>query len=994
MKNIAFFLFFLLIVFGIYPQPTFDDSNFKYGIIRGKILDAKTGEAIVGAMVVIDGTTQGTTTDLDGNFQLKVPANKKISLKIQYIGYVNKTIDGLQVDANDEKEFSVSLEESKANQLDEVEIVTSVIKENNFALILQQKNNASVSDGVSAETIKRTPDRNTSDVIKRVSGATIQENKFAIIRGMNDRYNAAYINGAPLPSSESDRKAFSFDIFPSNALDNLVILKTARPDYPAEFGGGIIEITTKSIPDKNFISISTSAGYNTFITNQKQVAYKGSKTDFLGFDNGKRALSKDIPSYEEFPVNIHERAEMAKKIHTGDWSVYTRNNADPNTSFQFSGGMNIKRKGEDFFGFYAALNHNRSLSLIKTHRNVIFAGSPNNPEDPLIFDRLLYDKNYQTNVNSSMLFNAGLKLNKFNQFKFLNIASLNSEDRTIFRQGTLNPVDQNPYLLKAYALWFTQNRIISNQLIGEHVLGNKNDFKILWNLNRSAVNRKIPNLRRHSYTRNKFLNMPEDPSESPNPLDTVYKANLGEQGSNSPDYSGVSMWADLKEVINSAKLDFSKSFKINDKFQMELKTGGLIQRRNREFDFRTFIYSKYQIIGGNYVFNENIAYQNTDQIFIPENMGIITPSTPSSPNVGGFILSETTDPQSPYWANSNLNAGFLMGDFRYSKIRLVTGVRYENYYQYIKYRDNNFRINKKFNELDTVWNNFLPSVNLIYSLNDKTNIRASWSKTLNRPEFRELAPFIFYDFNTNYSLSGDPKLKYSLIDNFDLRYEIFPAGGQLFSFSLFYKDIVNPIEIYQSLNKGNLYYGNAPSAYARGLELEYRYNIGNLFKDDSTIFSKIINNLTLSGNLAFIESKVRNINYTYERPLQGQSPYVLNFGLNYFDAQSTWGVSIMYNRVGPRLAFVGNNLFQEIWEGSRDIIDLQLSKSFLNKKLEVKFNVRDLLAENQSLIYYANFSNYKFNNRSTLFNKKASVHERFWIQNWGTVYSLSLSWRF
>lgn len=991
MKNLSIIVSFLLFTTLFFSQPTYDDGNSETGIIRGKIIDSKTGEAIVGAMVTIEGTTNGTTTDLDGNFVLKVPANRKLSIKIQYIGYVNKTIEGLLVETNDEKDFSISLEESKANQLDEVEIVTSLIKENNFALILQQKNNASVSDGISAETIKRTPDRNTSDVLKRVSGATIQENKFAIIRGMNDRYNAAYINGAPLPSTESDRKAFSFDIFPSNALDNLVIIKTARPDYPAEFGGGIIEISTKSIPDRNFISVSTSAGYNTYITNQKQLYYKGSKTDFLGFDNGLRALSKDVPDFENYPVNIHERAELAKKINTGDWGVYSRSHADPNTSFQVSGGMNVKRKGEEFFGFYTALNHNRSFSLIKTQRNIIFAGTPGDAENPLIFDRILYDRNYQTNVNSSILFNAGLKINKLHQLKFLNILSLNSEDRTIFREGTINPVDFNPYLINAYALWFTQNKILANQLIGEHQIG-KTGIKVNWNLNQATVNRKMPNLRRHSYTRKKFLDIiiPEDPSEPPivNPMDTVYAANLGEQKSNSPDYSGVSMWSDLKEVIRSFKMDVSKNFKISSDFQFDIKTGGLIQNRNRDFIFRSFIYSPYKVPGGQYLFDNSLIYQSPSQIFSEQNMGLIKPADSNNPfNIGGFVIAESTDPQSPYWAKSNLRATYLMTDLRFKKLRAVLGARYENYYQYIRYRDNNFVINKQFNTFDTTWNNILPSINLIYSINEKNNLRASWSKTLNRPEFRELAPFIFYDFNTNYSLNGDPKLKYSKIDNLDFRYEVFPSGGQMFSFSLFYKDIVNPIEIYQSLNKGNLFYCNAPSAYARGIELEYRYNIGNFFKDDSTFFSKFVNNITLSGNLAFIQSKVRNIEYTYERPIQGQSPYVINVGVNYFDPNSTWGVSVMYNRVGPRLAFVGNYLFQEIWEGSRDIIDVQISKSVLKKKMDIKFNVKDLLAENQNLIYYANFSDFKF-------NRKKSVTEKFWIQSWGTVYTLSLTWRF
>jgi len=973
-------------------------KNSESGTVKGTVLDAKTGEPIIGAMLVIEGTSQGTTTDLGGNFVLKVPAGEKVSIRVQYVGYINKVISDVTVKTGEEKNISVTIEESKSSELQEVDVVTSVIKENNYALILQQKNNASVSDGISSETIKRTPDRNTSDVLRRVSGATIQENKFAIIRGMNDRYNAAYINGSPLPSSESDRKAFSFDIFPSTALDNLIITKTARPDYPGEFGGGIIEINTKSIPDKNFISVSTSGGYNTFITYQPQLYYHGSKTDILGFDNGTRALPSNMPGYEEFPIDIHQRAQLAKQINTGDWGVYSRSKADPNSSFMISGGASFKRKGRDFFGFYSGISHSRSFNLIKTKRYSIFSGNPDDASNPLIYDKIFEDENYQTNVNSSILFNSGIKFNNQHQISFYNTFSLNSDDRLIYRSGELNPVDANPDLVRAYALWFTQNKIFSSQLKGEHMIGSTG-LKVNWNLNRAEINRKMPDMRRHSYTRKKYLEViyPADPLEPPivNPKDTVFSANLGEQKSNSPDYSGVSMWSDLKESIYSGKLDISRNFKISSDFSFELKAGGLHQKRSRSFDFRTFIYSPYKIPGGNTLFDDNIRYLTADQIFAPENMGLIKPADSNNPyNIGGFVIAETTDPQSPYWAGSSLNAAFLMTDLRYNKIRLVGGVRYENYYQYLKYRDNNFIINKKYNSQDTNWVNYLPSVNLIYGLNDKTNIRFSYSKTLNRPEFRELAPFIFYDFNTNYSIIGNPKLKYSTIDNLDLRYEIFPSGGQMFSFSMFNKDIVSPIEIYQSPNKGNLYYDNAPSAYVRGIEMEYRYNIGNLFRDDSTFFSRFINCLTLSGNLSLIQSKVRHISYVYERPLQGQSPYIINVGLNYLNPDNYLGFSIMYNRVGPRLAFVGNDLFQEIWEGSRDIIDLQISKSFFNRKLELKFNIRDLLAEHQTLTYYANFSNYAFNSHKNIFNKKASVNTPFWIQRTGTIYSFSISYRF
>jgi hypothetical protein len=226
-------------------------SQAQTGKIIGKIVDAKTGETLPGATVLIEGTTKGASSDFDGNFSLGGLQPGKYTIIASYITYDNKKFVDVVVKANDVTEFNITLDQSSSQTLGEVVVQAEMNKENTNTLFVMQKNNASVSDGISSESIKKTPDRSTSDVLKRVSGASIQDNKFAIIRGMSDRYNAAYLNGSPFPSSESDRRAFAFDIFPAGILDNLVILKTATPELPGDFAGGVILITTKNIPEKN-----------------------------------------------------------------------------------------------------------------------------------------------------------------------------------------------------------------------------------------------------------------------------------------------------------------------------------------------------------------------------------------------------------------------------------------------------------------------------------------------------------------------------------------------------------------------------------------------------------------------------------------------------------------------------------------------------------------------------------------------------------------------
>ena len=308
--------------------------------IKGVVIDDKTGQPLPGATVVIKGLNKSRVTDSEGNFNFSKIEPGTYELLITALTFQEKEITEVIVIKDEINVLTISLEE-KNNQLDEVVIKTTKAKvESVKSLLTMQKNSANVSDGISAETIKRTPDKNTSDVLKRISGASIQDNRFVIVRGLNDRYNAALLNGAPLPSSEPDRKAFSFDIFPSNMLDNLVITKTASPDLPGEFAGGVVQINTKSVPDKDFQSITVGSGYNTITTFKEQKTYKGSGTDWLGFDNGARDLPSTIPSTQVFnALTYQEKAALAQTFEY-DWKI-NNSTFKPNTSFQYSIGRNV-----------------------------------------------------------------------------------------------------------------------------------------------------------------------------------------------------------------------------------------------------------------------------------------------------------------------------------------------------------------------------------------------------------------------------------------------------------------------------------------------------------------------------------------------------------------------------------------------------------------------------------------------------------------------------
>ena len=920
-------------------------SKAQTGKISGKIIDATTGETLPGATAVIEGTTKGAAADFDGNFTLNNISVGTYTLVISYITYETKKIAGVKVKENDVTVLNLTLNQSSAATMSVVEISAEMNKENTNTLLVLQKNNASVSDGISSEAIKKTPDRSTSDVIKRISGATIQDNKFAIIRGMSDRYNAAFINGAPLPSSESDKKAFSFDIFPASILDNITILKTATPDLTGEFAGGVIQINTKSIPEKKSQSISIGAGYNAQTTFKNFTTYKGGKTDWLGADDGTRAIPGAYPN-PAFTTDKNQQIADAK-LFNYDWTLQTKK-ALPNMNFQYA-LANVGKVFKKDFGSVFALTYNSTTNTTFTKRRTF-------EEQGSDFVKLseYQDTTFSNVVLASALWNLSYKVHPNHQFGFKNLYSVNTEDRVITRRGAA--IIESPFNTweKSSVRWFTQNNIYSGQLNGDHFI-EKVKVKLKWVAGYSNIKRELPNLRR--MTRTKTSEFEDDA--------TPYIAVIGNQGS-APTSAGSMIFQKTDESMKSIKYDVSKAFKIG-KSKHELQIGGSHIYRDRVFSARLLGYNFYT--NGSKVFkNDSLLTLDDVNIFSASSIGVI--NGPGKRD-GGFMMVESTALTDKYNASSMLHAGYIMADSRFfeSKLRFIYGARLESYNQKLS-----TVIGGIPGTTDSTVIDILPSINCVYGITDKINIRLAYFKTVARPEFRELAPFRFLDFATGFQAHGDPNLKRSKIDNYDIRLEWYPGAGQILSVSGFYKKIENAIEQVLEINIPNsTTFANSTSAQNIGAELEYRFKLSTIFKADS---SKFLSNMTFFSNFAYIQSKVDNTNSNGGgiRPLQGQSPYIINAGLQYLDNEKGWGVSVSYNLIGRRIILVGSpNADPSIWENPRHVLDIQLSKTF-KQKLELKFNIRDLLAQNQ--IRYQDINNNgKLDKGSEIQNQNA-IHSK------------------
>ena len=906
------------------------------GKIAGKVSDKKTGEELIGVSVIIEGTTIAVATDIEGKYTLSVKPGT-YNVVFSYVSYQKKVVTGVVVKEGQTTLLN-SLLDDAAQDLKEVVIQAEARRETSAALLLDQKRSSSISDGVSADLIRKSGDATTSDVMKRVSGTSIQDNKFAIIRGLNDRYNTAYINGAPLPSSESDRKAFSFDIFPSNMLDNMVITKTASPDLPGDFAGGLITINTKDIPEKKFVAVSLGASMHSITTGKKGYTYEGGKTDWLGYDDGTRAVPSGLPARLQY-----EKSDAATKYNSSlkfndNWKTQTVGSIPMNNSIQLSGGNSYKVGKSDEAGFIVSGSWNRSFRNTAVERNRF--NKPMGQEENQYITNYS-DQTYKEEALVGIMANVGYKIGSNHKFSFKNAYTMNGEDQTIMRTGSDNFLDAD-YLPRVANTYYNyqQSKLMTNQLIGQHFIPSAK-VKMKWVLNTNNIKRDVPDFRRFS-TRSTL----QDASTGEY---TPYAAQIGP---NIDITQTGRFYSSLEEKIKSASFEVQRpiEFLSGKKVKTEAKIGGFTQTRERDFSARVFGY-KLRFVnspGSPYNYQQFIQTPMAD-IFGKDYLAQDT-----------LYIDERINPQDTYKASSRLNSAFAMFDQRlFSRFRAVYGVRMEKY-------------NQKLNTLgqagepvtvDTTFTDFLPSMNFTYELNEKTNLRLSGSKTLARPEFRELAPFAFYDFNLNTVVAGRPTLSRTTIQNYDFRYEYFPGEGQLISASLFYKKFDNAIEmVYEYLGSdATLGYTSDAKAKNYGFEVELRKNFDFVDKLAGTTWAK---KFTITTNYACIFSEVqldKAVAGKYgTRPLQGQSPYILNSSIQFYDPKSEFSVALFVNRIGRRIyiAREKNGLVPDMWENPRTVVDLNITKKFY-KKFEAKLAISDIFA--QDLVFYQdNNDNKKF----------------------------------
>ena len=933
-KKAIITLLFVIISAAVFAQT---------GKISGKVSDKSTGETLIGVTVKIAGTTKGAATDVEGRYVISGVEPGKITLEISYVGYTTKNITGVEVKANSSTVVDLIMEESTDQKLNEVVITANVNKESVNVLYVNQKSSISVSSGISAELIRKSPDKNTSEVLKRVSGASIQDNKFVIIRGLADRYNSSTLNGALLPSTETDKKAFSFDIIPSNMIDRIIISKTASADLPGDFSGGVVQVFTKDVPDQNFIDFSYGVAYNSLSTFKDLNTGARASSAYFGFDDGSRSLpsSFDPGTYGLSSTPQSQKYSVTKNFNN-NWGIQS-SKALPSQNGQLTWGNRKNLSNDGVLGSIVSLSYRNTQSINVAERY-----------DYENTDVVLDYKGNQNRFSTNMGLLANLAYVKGNnKIAWKNTVNRVFDDATTVRNG-INIQKQGD--VRDYIYVLNEKTLISSQLEGDHKFGEK-EYRLNWNANYAYNNSEQPDLRALGYVRSfSGYNGQAYPN---NP----YLAQVPRGASASNDARRFT--SILNEHSTGAALNITRPYELFSG-KSNLKFGYMGQYKIRDFGATVLGY----VVSNPNIYDEAaMASLSPDEIFSPENIGN-----------NGFVLSDITNANDKYDANSFLNSGYVMTDNTFGKLRSVLGARVESYIQNVGSRGKSGEVySGKATYLDV-----LPSLNLTYALTDITNLRLSASRTVSRPELREVSAFSYYDFVAFSSVSGNPDLKRSQNTNLDFKYEVYPASGETFSVSLFYKDFRNAIE--QIILPGsNIEYrlrsfSNVTSAQTYGAEIEVRKKLS--FIADNNLF----NNLTFFANGALINSSVDLSGVegaVGDRPLQGQSPYLINSGLQYVEPNSSIGFNVLYNRIGHRISDVGFVGYTDIYENSRDVIDLQLSKRLLNNRAELKLNVSDIL--NQNSLFYQNTDG----KRSYSAGDNVINRARF-----GSTYSLTFSYNF
>ncbi|MBK8700917.1 MAG: TonB-dependent receptor [Saprospiraceae bacterium] len=838
----------------------------QQGTIRGRVIDDLTGDAVMFANVVVKETGTGATTDLDGNYEI-VTAPGTYTLLISYIGFNDFIISDVVVTANKVNIVDIRMKES-SQVIEEVVITASQVRNTESAISTIKQRTPNLLDGISSQTIKRNGDGNAGEALRRVTGVSVEGGKHIVVRGLGDRYTKITLNSIEIPGLDPDRNSVQTDIFPTNLIDNLLVYKTFSPDLPGDFTGGAVDIVTKDFPEQKTFSASVSMGYNPDMHfNPNFLNYNGGKTDALGFDDGTRQL----PFYKNTVLpdaSLKNPAlESATKAFNPELAAKETGN-NLNKSFSLAYG-NQSKLGSGVLGYIFGMNyshgynHYEGLQLGEYYRNTTNTG---------------YFVNRETNGTLSevnVLWSAlgGISYKKAGHKIGLEVLRIQSADSKAARLTQAN-LEINSSVIQRDNLEFYQREITNLALSGKHMFA-KGKLSLDWKLSPTLVSVDEPDIRTTGF----------DITEEGNP---VLRPAVGAEVTRIYRY--------LNEVNYNGRFDLSYIFKIGNK-ESKIKAGSYNSIKERDFEIYNFL------IRVNNQTELNLE-GNPDNILKEGNLWTAYDRT------GAYVVGNY-EPANTFKANQRIYSAYLMHELPVGeKLKVSYGARLEK--ATTRYTGSNnqgtiiYNGQKVFDKMS-----LLPSLNVMYELMPKTNLRVSFNRTLARPTFKENSIAQIQDRITDRTFLGNIGLKQTDINNYDLRLEKYFNGGELISVTTFFKQFYNPIQltVYDAANPTNFIPRNFENTNVYGVELEASKRLSFL--------SERFSNFLMSANYTVVNA---------DMPLIGLSPSILNVALSYLNVQTGWEASATYNVQSSKLSVVGIDRIEDVYENPFKSLNFRISK--------------------------------------------------------------------
>ena len=902
-------LFFLL----------FTSLSISQGKVSGLIMDGEYDEPMAFANVIVKNSSIGTTSDFDGKYELSLDPGS-YTLIFSFVGYSTIEITDVTISEESDEIVNVTL---LTNMLDEVVISTTVRKNTESAVLDIQKKSTVMLDGISSQGIKKAGASNIAGAVKAVPGVSVQGGKYVYVRGLGDRYTKSILNGVDIPGLDPDRNTIQMDIFPTNILENIIVIKSAAAEYPADFTGGVIDIVTKDFPTKRELSISIGSAYNSKMHfNNAFLIGEAKSTDLLGFDNGARDIP--IDRYQQIPGTFANDPLLTQLTNSFDPILKAKNKTSMNDfSFGFTAGNQFDLN-DDKLGFQVSMSYKNETSFYKNRiDNRLKKDSNDNSILNLVTDRLSIGDQGSNNVILNAL--AGLVYKRErSKYKFNILHIQNGENTGAFfnQQASQGTGGGGIEQATKDVVLYTQRSVTNFLLNGTHSF--ENDWKLEWKVSPSLSNVFDKDHKNTALYINDEGNYSIQPSSFGYPTRT---------------------WRELKEINFSNQLNVLKKYTIKEN-PAKLKFGFSATIKNRDFEVDSYFFKA----NPNYVVDGN-----ANNILAAQNIWTVDSGQ------GTFLDSNNIyQPSNSYEGAQTIFAAYLANEFDlFKSFKTIIGIRAEQFES--NYTGQNQSGTAVFNNSKIISSlDFYPSLNFIYKINENSNFRTSYSLTTARPSFKEASKAQIYDAITDRLYIGNIDLKPSYINNADIRYEIFGNKGDIVAISGFYKSFKDPIELtFFAQAPQQLTSKNLGSAEVFGAEFEIRKPI-NFISDDIRKWrfalnaSYISSSLEMSDDEFLLRSNSARVgeSISNKRDLQGQSPYLINSNIEYLNESTGFQYGFYYNVQGPTLEVVGTGYVPDVYTSPFHSLNFTLKK-FLDKngKSSISVKAKNLLNNKKESVY-------------------------------------------